>query len=609
MSDSGESREEGLRPDFNRSIMMDFQGAKLTSDAGFLLLREIDQRHRIMAGLEDCLEDFRSPTHTRHSLVQMVRQRVYQVAAGYEDCNDADFLRVDPALRLALGKDHDLGASQSMLSRLENEVLGNEAGLAALDGALLRSMDALLKKRDKYQIIIDVDSTEDPAHGGQECVAYNGHFGKNCFHPLLCFTSDGDCLGARLRPGNVHSADGVLDFIDPIVKRYRAKFRLFWLRGDAAFADPEVYKYCEGEKVTYFIRLPSNEILKKLSWPALRRPAGRPPKSGVRVNVFDFRYQARSWDKPRRVVCKVEWHTGELFPMQIKSRVKYRKGAQVPVIELLDNSGNFLDLAQYYLLGKMYFPNNDDRVKDFVTSITLWAAEKAKHDPNKVSHVSGAINQIDGLSDEEKTTIIDQVIDKSIYNSVQPMLFPFGGFSAIRHCCESMPVTEEETDDRIVRALITGWLLEHAISINDNYPPTSMNKAVFVMENLLENLNFGNIKSGKSDRVIWAGWKEFKSVAHFWAAARIWSQEIFPEDPLSWLLNPNMFFPFLRVVRWYYDKGVSAFPQGQNRPILDPKIAWRVPDELIIEPLYFEYGNNDMLGDLLKKYRAPKKLL
>jgi hypothetical protein len=125
----------------------------------------------------ESLEDFRSPTHTRHSLVQMARRGFYQMAAGYEDFNDADFLRVDPALRLALGKDHDLGASQSMLSRLGNDVLGKEAGLAALDGALQRSMDALVKKRDKHQIIIEVDSTEDPAHGGQD-----GHFGKNCFH-------------------------------------------------------------------------------------------------------------------------------------------------------------------------------------------------------------------------------------------------------------------------------------------------------------------------------------------------------------------------------------------------------------------------------------------
>jgi hypothetical protein len=132
-----------------------------------------------------------------------------------------------------------------MLSRLENDVLGNAAGLEALDGALTRATDALLKRKNKKRLIIDLDSTEDPAHGKQEGVAYNGHFAKNCFHPLFCFTSDGDCLRAKLRPGNVHSADGVLEFIRPIVERYRGWFKLFWFRGDAAFANPETYEYCE----------------------------------------------------------------------------------------------------------------------------------------------------------------------------------------------------------------------------------------------------------------------------------------------------------------------------------------------------------------------------
>ena len=103
MLDSGESQKEAIRPDFNRAIMIDFQGAKITSDVGFLLLREIDDRFRIIDPMQDCLEDLRSPAHTKHALVQMVRQRVYQIAAGYEDCNDADFLRIDPALRLAIG--------------------------------------------------------------------------------------------------------------------------------------------------------------------------------------------------------------------------------------------------------------------------------------------------------------------------------------------------------------------------------------------------------------------------------------------------------------------------------------------------------------------------
>ena len=239
---SGESQKEVIRPDFNRAIRIDFQGAKITSDVGFLLMREVDDRFSIIEPLQNCLEDLRSPTHTKHSLVQMVRQRVYQMAAGYEDCNDADYLRIDPALRLALGKDHQVGAGQSRLSRLENHILGNEAGLQALEAALTRSTDTLLKRKNKKRLIIDLDSTEDPAYGKQEGVVYNGHFAKNCFHPLFGFTSDGDCLGARLRPGNVHSADGALEFIKPMVERYRPWFKLFWFRGDAAFAKPEIYE-------------------------------------------------------------------------------------------------------------------------------------------------------------------------------------------------------------------------------------------------------------------------------------------------------------------------------------------------------------------------------
>ena len=147
----GESQKEAIRPDFNRTIVIDFQGATISSDTGFILLREVDERFKIIDPMKDCLEDLRSPTHTKHALVQMVRQRVYQMAAGYEDCNDADFLRIDPALRLALGKDHRFGASQSMLSRLENDVLGNAVGLEALDGALARATDALLRRKNKKE--------------------------------------------------------------------------------------------------------------------------------------------------------------------------------------------------------------------------------------------------------------------------------------------------------------------------------------------------------------------------------------------------------------------------------------------------------------------------
>ncbi len=158
MSGSGEEQRETIRPEFNPAIMIDFQGAKITSDTGFLLLREIDERFGIMGPLESELDDAKSWLHSEHTQLQMARQRVYQIAAGYEDCNDADFLRIDPALRLAIGKGNEAGAGQSRLSRLENEVLGTEAGLTALENALTRSNDALMAIRGTpylfYRIVV-----------------------------------------------------------------------------------------------------------------------------------------------------------------------------------------------------------------------------------------------------------------------------------------------------------------------------------------------------------------------------------------------------------------------------------------------------------------------
>ena len=201
-----------------------------------------------------------------------------------------------------------------MGSRLENEILGTVAGQEALDAMITKSTDVLLKRKNKKRLILDVDFTEDPAHGNQQYMAYNGHFGKNCFHPLFCFTSDGDGLAAKLRSGNVHSATGTLGLIKPIVARYRKRFNLFWLRGDSAFADPDIYDFFEDNRVTYFIRLHSNAVLTGLIEPYLNRPVGRPPQSGVQVKYIDVAYQAKSWNKPRRVIAKIEWHMGELFP-------------------------------------------------------------------------------------------------------------------------------------------------------------------------------------------------------------------------------------------------------------------------------------------------------
>ena len=162
-------------------------------------------------------------------------------------------------------------------------------------------------------IVLDMDSSESPTYGEQEGSAYNGHFGCTCYHPVFVFNQLGDLERCALRPGNVHSADGWRLVLEPVIARYRDTVKRLYFRGDAAFANPEIYEFLEAEGIGYTIRLPANSVLQNRIGYLLRRPVGRPPHE-VRRSFASFSYQAKSWNKPRRVVAKVEWHPGELNP-------------------------------------------------------------------------------------------------------------------------------------------------------------------------------------------------------------------------------------------------------------------------------------------------------
>jgi hypothetical protein len=162
-------------------------------------------------------------------------------------------------------------------------------------------------------IVLDMDSSESPTYGEQEGSAYNGHFGCTCYHPVFVFNQLGDVERCGLRPGNVHSADGWRGVLEPVILRYRGIVKRLYFRGDAAFANPEIYEFLEAEGIGYTIRLPANAVLQNRIGHLLKRPIGRPPHE-VRRFYASFTYQAQSWNKPRRVVAKVEWHAGELYP-------------------------------------------------------------------------------------------------------------------------------------------------------------------------------------------------------------------------------------------------------------------------------------------------------
>src|SRR5258708_24933352 len=157
-----------------------------------------------------------------------------------------------------------------------------------------------------------MDSSESPTRE-QEGSAYNGHFGCTCYHPLFVFNQLGDLERCALRSGNVHSAAGWRDVLEPVVVRYRSTVKRRYFGGDAAFANPEIYEFLEAEGYGYTIRLPTNAVLQGKIGYLLKRPTGRPPQE-VRRYYASFTYQAGSWSSPRRVVAKVEWHPGELCP-------------------------------------------------------------------------------------------------------------------------------------------------------------------------------------------------------------------------------------------------------------------------------------------------------
>ena len=196
------------------------------------------------------------------------------------------------------------------MGRFETELLATDENLAALSGTWI---DRVHDCNSPTAIVLDLDSSVSPTHGEQEGTAYNGHFGYTCYHPLFVFNQFGDLERCALRTGNVHSAHEWRDVQEPGVVRYRnRKFRRYF-RGDAAFALPEIYEFLEGEGFSYAIRLPPNKVLQEYIAHLLKRPVGRPP-GDVRRYHANFSYQATSWTKPRRVVAKVEWHPGELYP-------------------------------------------------------------------------------------------------------------------------------------------------------------------------------------------------------------------------------------------------------------------------------------------------------
>ncbi len=257
----GDKDREPFQLSFNGFLKVDFQGARVTSDGGLLLIRELDERLGLGKLIDDHLIDTRQGENTKFPLADLVRQSVYSRLAGYEDLNNAVRVSADPTFRL-LGSKKNWDRGGALTSRLQSFETGmlagddNLIGLMAVNRELLAHAEA---GDDAERVVLDMDSTESPVHGQQEGGAYNGHFESVCYHPLLLFNQHGDCLVAKLRPGNVSSAEDWDELLLPEIERQQAEGKRVTFRADAAFAKPEIYEAMEQRGVSYVIRIPANK--------------------------------------------------------------------------------------------------------------------------------------------------------------------------------------------------------------------------------------------------------------------------------------------------------------------------------------------------------------
>jgi hypothetical protein len=289
-----------------------FDGGQVTSDGGLPWVVQAELALGVCAALAAGVPEWRRGG-VRHSLEALVRQRVFQIACGYADQDDADTLRTDPLFKLACGRlpasEADL-ASQPTLSRLENAV--DRHAVEQLAASLA---DLYIRERGRAgapgRLVLDLDGTDDPAHGEQEGVAYHGYYRQHMYHPLLIFDGDtGHLVTAVLRPGNVHGSR----FVVLVLRRLLRKLRAAWpgvpveLRADSGFAVPRLYAWCDANAVDYTIGLIPNDTLEARAAPLLADAQARSAEQGgAKVRLAgESRYQAGSWPTARRVVFKAE---------------------------------------------------------------------------------------------------------------------------------------------------------------------------------------------------------------------------------------------------------------------------------------------------------------
>jgi hypothetical protein len=301
----------GLSPVCGKELCARFDGGRLSSDGGVLLLREIEHGLGLAELLSSCLRDKRDPSSTRHSLADMIRARMFAIACGYEDCDDLDVLRFDPAFKLACGRLSETGddlMSQPTLSRLENTPSWRELGRMGLSmiDLFCASFETVPER-----IVLDIDDTADAVHGGQQLALFNAHYDDYCFQPIHIFeAATGKPVLSLLRPGKRPSGAEAARILEHVIRRIRRNWPRVQIivRGDGHYGTGEVMDLLEEQGCGYILGLPTNARLKQIGQPWCENAAVRRALSGrdkVR-RFFQAGYQAKSWSRERKIIARAE---------------------------------------------------------------------------------------------------------------------------------------------------------------------------------------------------------------------------------------------------------------------------------------------------------------
>lgn len=325
---------------FQPKLVVDFAGGMLTTDAGLVLVREFDEQFGLSADVVGRVADARDSRYVTHDVATLLRQRLYQIVAGYEDVNDADRLRHDPAFQVVAGDGREPLGSQPTLSRLENAIEWPEIQRLARVGVDWFCAHAYGPDEHPVDLVLDLDSTDDPTHGTQQLALFHGWYDQHMYHPLVWFEGrTGLLLRTRLRPGRDPSAACVVEDLRHLLPPLRRRFphTPIFLRGDAGMATPRVEAKLEAEGIRYVLGIGTNRVFKARVAGLVAKAQTRYDRNSRPVHIrTSFWHRAKSWPHQRRILVKIDVTAQGL---NVRFMVTNRRGTAADLVAWYDDRG------------------------------------------------------------------------------------------------------------------------------------------------------------------------------------------------------------------------------------------------------------------------------